>query len=297
MAAWADALHLPPAGPSEVLLASHKDAAHSGALADQVVAALSGLLGPQRSQAWKRELSASAVLLYYALTSGRGRQTPGEEYSDLTLVRASDGLAASRAKRWVALALHVLVPLALQRSCARLVIAARRCEEEGDGSHWLLRMAAPRLQELVDACERLHRAVFVVRGSVLLLSHRFAGLRHVRHSAFSPPSTSIAGVGVLLLLQLALDLTSYLRRAFLNRRHARLTARSAGSSATPEVPPSPQARICSLCLGQRRHPSLAPCGHVYCWSCLHEWLADKRECPLCRKECAPQSVRCLQRYY
>ena len=30
-----------------------------------------------------------------------------------------------------------------------------------------------------------------------------------------------------------------------------------------------------------------PCGHVFCWACVHEWLADKAECPLCRAPLPP----------
>eukprot|EP00966_Prymnesium_polylepis_P019165 441502-Prymnesium_polylepis.1 len=114
-AAAAAALRFPAAGPSEVLVASHKDTAYSEELAKQLFAAASATFGSQWAHARKRELAAWAGLLYFGLTTGRGRQTPGEEYSDLTVVRASDELPAERARRWAWIALRVAAPYALQR--------------------------------------------------------------------------------------------------------------------------------------------------------------------------------------
>ncbi|KAK3699490.1 peroxisome biogenesis factor 10 [Vermiconidia calcicola] len=54
--------------------------------------------------------------------------------------------------------------------------------------------------------------------------------------------------------------------------------------------PSKQQRKCTLCLEPMKDPSVTACGHVFCWSCVTDWLREQPMCPLCRQSALVQHV-------
>jgi peroxin-10 len=54
--------------------------------------------------------------------------------------------------------------------------------------------------------------------------------------------------------------------------------------------PSRQQRKCTLCLEGLKDPSVTTCGHMFCWTCIVEWLVERPECPLCRSAVLKQHV-------
>ena len=51
-----------------------------------------------------------------------------------------------------------------------------------------------------------------------------------------------------------------------------------------------QQRKCTLCLEEMKDPSVTTCGHVFCWTCIGDWVREKPECPLCRQHILGQHV-------
>ena len=51
-----------------------------------------------------------------------------------------------------------------------------------------------------------------------------------------------------------------------------------------------QQRKCTLCLDEMKDPAATSCGHVFCWTCIGDWVREKPECPLCRREALVQHV-------
>ena len=55
--------------------------------------------------------------------------------------------------------------------------------------------------------------------------------------------------------------------------------------------------ICLLCLNKYNNTCCTPCGHLFCWSCIHLYLIEKDSCPKCKKKIKPQEILFLQNYY
>ena len=51
-----------------------------------------------------------------------------------------------------------------------------------------------------------------------------------------------------------------------------------------------QQRKCTLCLEPMKDPSVTTCGHVFCWTCVTDWLREQPMCPLCRQNALAQHV-------
>lgn len=51
-----------------------------------------------------------------------------------------------------------------------------------------------------------------------------------------------------------------------------------------------QQRNCTLCLEGLKDPAATQCGHVFCWTCIGDWVREKPECPLCRREALVQHI-------
>lgn len=51
-----------------------------------------------------------------------------------------------------------------------------------------------------------------------------------------------------------------------------------------------QQRKCTLCLEPLKDPSVTTCGHVFCWTCIGDWVREKPECPLCRQGITGQHI-------
>lgn len=51
-----------------------------------------------------------------------------------------------------------------------------------------------------------------------------------------------------------------------------------------------QQRKCTLCLEELKNPAATQCGHVFCWECIGDWVREKPECPLCRRDAMVQHI-------
>ena len=158
---------------------------------------------------------------------------------------------------------------------------------------------------------RVHLALFYISGVYYQLPKRLAGVRFASAERPGAGFASYRALGYVLLAQLGVTgllgacarwgLLRSGREAEHQPRHAPLLDAQTGEAVAELDRPSPTGleaevpahRRCPLCLSARKAPTAAPCGHLFCWTCLAEWAAQKPECPLCRADCPTSQLVCV----
>ncbi|RVX69781.1 hypothetical protein B0A52_06426 [Exophiala mesophila] len=166
----------------------------------------------------------------------------------------------------------------------------------------------------IDAGEQ--RVGYEVLGVLLILQMAVQAVLHVRETylqasegdglshAGGAPTTVVIGAGVEVPVGSSFDTSASQLLADVEVP-SQLPKGLAANTATPvlETPrydtsndetmawiADGQQRKCTLCLESFRDPSVTTCGHVFCWTCVQDWVKEKAECPLCRQSVLPQKI-------
>ncbi|KAG0650972.1 Peroxisome assembly per8 [Hyphodiscus hymeniophilus] len=158
------------------------------------------------------------------------------------------------------------------------------------------------------------RVGYEVLGVLLVLQMSVQAYLHL-HSTINAPvsanANALAGGSAIIDggVEVSLDSNAYAtnNELLLESSAPQASSTTVAKSTHTEILPSPrydlrenekimswikgkQQRKCTLCLEELKDPSAVLCGHVFCWACIGDWVREKPECPLCRREAMVQHI-------
>lgn len=151
----------------------------------------------------------------------------------------------------------------------------------------------------------LHKSLFYLRSGQYQISKRTTGINYVLIRHWLQPEFSLYGykiLGIVTFLQVSFTLLiagidtwkeQKRKRYELEKASKRFLQKEILTRRREKEVNRPQ---CILCLEPRMNTSLTPCGHLFCWNCLLDWLDERDECPLCRETLKKSQVVQLQNY-
>ncbi|KAI4377830.1 hypothetical protein MLD38_015403 [Melastoma candidum] len=110
----------PRAAHPEIMRAAEKDDQYASFLFDACRDAIRHLFGTRVAVAYQNETQLLGQMLYYALTTGSGQQTLGEEYCDIIQVAGTYGLPPTPARRALFIVYQTAFPYLLERLSSRV---------------------------------------------------------------------------------------------------------------------------------------------------------------------------------
>lgn len=286
----------------EILRTVQKDATYTNHLAHE----LSNVLRFTSKTLWIKYNGLCGLLMelaYHAFASCNNLQTLGEEYTGIIQI---DG-------KYIALPSKLLqiVSIIMEHAGDQLFVkliqnvdAELGCNPDIRPEAKLqLRRCFSFMLHAIPYIQAIHRTWFYLCGGKYQISRRLSGINYVLIRHWLNIRHSVYGykiLGTISALQLMLVFTALIKEAWRSNQFTqasiqnvdRLRTRlSADLELRADMTPK-----CTLCLGNRRNTSVTLCGHLFCWSCILDWLDQKEECPVCRELIKKSTVVCMMNF-
>ncbi|KAH3661918.1 hypothetical protein OGAPHI_006097 [Ogataea philodendri] len=273
-----------------VVRANQKDSYFESSLLKQLTELAKAVKGTRFVHKCPEELRTLATALYLCLTTLVGSKTLGEEYVDLVYVGRNGRRLPKFVSRLGFILAYTLFPYGVRNLLQKLKSGKGRLSELASKLNYV---------NLVDLMN-LHLAVFYFSGKYYHFAKRLFGLRYAFGYRVDQNQRQARGnyelLGLLIVAQVVFKNYSNLKDFWDKQETAPETGDLvygyreqkdpvidlADPGVLPYIPEN--SRTCMLCLSLMKDPACGECGHVFCWTCIHDWVKERKECPLCRAD-------------
>ncbi|XP_011304751.1 peroxisome biogenesis factor 10 [Fopius arisanus] len=216
-------------------------------------------------------------LLYFGFTSGLGNQTLGEEYTGIIQADLETRKVPSLSARVLAAVLECFG----ERGLLGLLDKLKKSVDHPDSelkpeAVIFLNCLIDRLKTAIPLMILVHKGLFYIYGRYYSWGRRLAGVDYAKVYGKRPSDGVSWGLRLLGLATLAQCALKMYR----------------GKDRIDEEDSSPkeeEGNKCQLCL-ETIPTTTTPCGHLFCWNCLGDWLRTRSQCPYCREHVIPSRI-------
>ncbi|XP_076761706.1 peroxisomal biogenesis factor 10 [Xylocopa sonorina] len=259
------------ASPAEILRAHQRDDDMVKYLREKVINVLR-LLERQKGFLPLIHSDIPFKLIYFFFTSGMGNQTLGEEYTGIVQANLNAIKVPSLFARVLAVVLECFGEKALLKLLKKLELLVNHPNSElTPTATILLNSFISKMYTMIPIIILFHKGLFYMFGRYYSLGRRIAGVDYAKVYGHRPTHTISWGLrllGIATLTQCVLRIWQSSNRDNFSERYLTVDEK--------------HKPMCQLCL-ERVPTTTTPCGHLFCWFCLTDWLNTKPQCPLCRE--------------